>query len=423
MPRFLVLLVLAGASVGFAADPPKSGSTPEQLIKELGDPDFAVRERAFESLRAMGSAAIPVVERALKSDTPEIRRRAAELLPILKSQAALEPRRVTLKAGAAKLPDTLAEVSKQTGYSVVAEDAADGERAEVAIAGTSFWEAIERVAERSNRAVDVAKDEDGIRLTRSRARSPFVAFDGAFRIELVRLHEDRDIDFSKHVVGGVGDREHKLTLKLSVMAEPRFTILMASPAQITEAVDDKDGKMPPAPREDRRNRVLDPDDMAHAEFQIGTDGFLRRSPKLGTKLRTLVGTATVRVVVERKRVVISNYRQLMNQEIKVGNETLIVRSAKIQESGELYVSLQIPPKRDDMDERRWHQRVIIEDMWGKRLRPHGHGSGQSGGVYHIDQWCQMPGGLFNTFSPNLVIEDWVILDKQVRFAFKDVPLP
>jgi hypothetical protein len=207
------------------------------------------------------------------------------------------------------------------------------------------------------------------------------------------------------------------------MAEPRFIILMASPAQITEAVDDKDGKMPPAPREDRRKHVFDLDEVTRADFQIVADGFLRRSPKLGTKLRTLIGTVTVRVVVERKRVVIPNFRKLENQEIKVGNETLIVRTVKVQESGELYMSFQIPPKRDDMDERRWHQRVIIEDIWGNRLRPNGHGFGNSGKVYHITQYCHTPDGLFNTFSPNLVIEDWVILDKQVRFAFKDVPLP
>jgi hypothetical protein len=74
---FVVVFVLA-TPLGFAAEVP----TPKQIaqwIEQLGDNRFAVRENASKQLWQAGAAAESAVEKAVKSDDPEVVRRARDL--------------------------------------------------------------------------------------------------------------------------------------------------------------------------------------------------------------------------------------------------------------------------------------------------------------------------------------------------------
>ncbi|MDY3561262.1 hypothetical protein R5W23_002537 [Gemmata sp. JC673] len=90
MPRSLIALVLC-AGFGPSAEPFLKAPSPEQLTRQLGAPEFATREQASESLRALGAAALPAVQRATTSDDPEIRRRALALLPAIQARIAFTP--------------------------------------------------------------------------------------------------------------------------------------------------------------------------------------------------------------------------------------------------------------------------------------------------------------------------------------------
>jgi hypothetical protein len=53
-----------------------------ELVRRLGEASFAERERASEALRNLGSDAVAALEAGLKSPDAEVRRRAADLLPL-----------------------------------------------------------------------------------------------------------------------------------------------------------------------------------------------------------------------------------------------------------------------------------------------------------------------------------------------------
>jgi tetratricopeptide (TPR) repeat protein len=80
--RFLLApIFLCFAILGPAAD--TSEPTPKQIaqwIEQLGDNDFTVRENASKNLWQAGPTAESVLEKAVKSDDPEVVRRARELL-------------------------------------------------------------------------------------------------------------------------------------------------------------------------------------------------------------------------------------------------------------------------------------------------------------------------------------------------------
>jgi hypothetical protein len=73
----------------------------EALVRDLGDDTFSVRESATTKLTLIGEAALPHLEKALSSDDPEVRRRAAAIKETVVSTA-VERRKELLDKDALK---------------------------------------------------------------------------------------------------------------------------------------------------------------------------------------------------------------------------------------------------------------------------------------------------------------------------------
>lgn len=80
--RGLALALLLVAAVGLLAAPPTPPTKEEiaKAIKQLGDDDFGVRQKASQFLRTAGAAAEPALEEAAKSNDVEVSRRSREIL-------------------------------------------------------------------------------------------------------------------------------------------------------------------------------------------------------------------------------------------------------------------------------------------------------------------------------------------------------
>src|SRR5262249_54111570 len=74
----LVLAVSPPASAA-PATPPTADQV-ARWVEQLGDNDFATRQKASQRLWEAGKAAEPALARAAQSDDPEVRRRASEIL-------------------------------------------------------------------------------------------------------------------------------------------------------------------------------------------------------------------------------------------------------------------------------------------------------------------------------------------------------
>lgn len=74
--RAAVVVVLV-AAVGVAQPPAKEDAerVVSRLVEDLGDPVFSTREKAQRELWKRGAVVVPALERALKSDDPEVVRR------------------------------------------------------------------------------------------------------------------------------------------------------------------------------------------------------------------------------------------------------------------------------------------------------------------------------------------------------------
>ena len=145
---FAVLLLVALAP----AAPPTPAEI-RDLVRQLGSDEFADREAAEKKLDTAGAPALDELRTALRSENPEVARRARELVRKiqrrLENEKTLAPTLVELRATDERLDDVLAELSKQSQFTVVLGGLKQAELANRKITlstggQTPFWSAVLR---------------------------------------------------------------------------------------------------------------------------------------------------------------------------------------------------------------------------------------------------------------------------------------
>jgi len=128
-----------------------------QLIKQLGSPKFAIRDRAKKELEAMGTKALEALRQAAKSNDMETSRRASELVKKFEDKIAVDnllaPKKVNLKLKDVTVLEAVEELSKQSGYPIQI----DGDRTQLAkrkitlVTGdTTFWQAFDQLCQKGS---------------------------------------------------------------------------------------------------------------------------------------------------------------------------------------------------------------------------------------------------------------------------------
>lgn len=126
------LLAAVGAFTAFVATTvawavdtpiPPSPSTVDLFISQLGSESFADREAAARALEATGPAAVPALEAATRSASPEVSRRATEILARLRrstdSTTRIAPKAVRLSYKNAPLGTAVNDLKARTGLPIV----------------------------------------------------------------------------------------------------------------------------------------------------------------------------------------------------------------------------------------------------------------------------------------------------------------
>ena len=416
---FAMLLALA-AFPSRAETPP----TTEELIAKLASGKFAERERAAKAVRDIGPAALPALRKAAGHVDAEVKQRVGELIAALELVAALEPKRVTLGDERCTVATALEEIKRQTGYAITAEAAA-GSEYRFGVKGATFWEAVERVRRESGRILRKSSP-GGVHLALERDKgSAVVSFDGSFRVEATTFHEDRDIDFRERGDGKEsGRRDHILTLSLDVAVEPRF-VLIAADRAVVEVAEDEVGKpLPPAkPPSKEVGGLWEREPSFPKPFRPESVVLLRRSSERAKSMKELRGVVPVRVVVERKRIVVTEtVAKSKGAAFRIGKDSLRVTHAETEKDGTFRLKVALPSTEGPVG-RSWPDCIRVEDADGNAIKPTSFGTEQFGENY----WLMLgypPSGDPKVGPPlKLIVEDWVVRDVNVRFAFKDVPLP
>jgi hypothetical protein len=400
-----------------------AGPTDEELIARLGHEDFAERDRAFQSLQERGPALLPALRKAVAHRDLEVRRQIEQLIAIHEAAAALAPKRVNLQAGGRSLAEVLNDVEKQTGYKVEVDEKARLQPVGLELKQVTFWEAIERLGTATGRRLTVPYADEKLHLTEGKGLARFVAHEGPFRLELVGIHEDRDLDFTRPgEKEQAGRHEHRLKLTVSIEVEPRFPVLMSEAVHVLSARDEN-GKILKVLEHDVRLetlRRLFEEVIAKPDYRNDVRFTLQRTDT-GKTIKELRGTVAVQVAVDRKPIVVSReILKSMGTKCRIGPDDVEVQGVEL-ENRRLSLVLRVPETPKGQREF-WSQRVHIEDAEGNRYEQCGTGHAQIGLEYRVLlTYCEPD----RKVGPpaRLIIEEWTSLTYPVRFHFKEVPLP
>ena len=124
----------------------------EQLVVQLGSPNYRERVAASRALDALGDAALEPLRRAAQSADAETRRRALELVERIELRATtarlLAPATVSLDIHQLSRNDAIAEFNKATGASLRLHSnepiGTGGRRVTLRTGPVTFWEALEQ---------------------------------------------------------------------------------------------------------------------------------------------------------------------------------------------------------------------------------------------------------------------------------------
>jgi hypothetical protein len=412
------------AVIAFAEDQTPSV---EKLIEQLGSKEFAERERATQLLKAKGVSALPALKKAANHPDKEICRRVQELIPPLEAVIALSPKRVSLEAGKHSLSKALKAIEAQSGSKVDLADGADAEFESPAMKDIPFWEALDRIGRATGRTLQVPRRDNDTetKLKLCEGQSRFLALEGAFRVELVRLHEDRDIDFTEHDSDKKpGRRDEWLTASVKVLAEPRFLVLHVAKPQLEVAIDEE-GKSFRWQREQQLSEwedvplrhLLEPDYCRSTRFDF------QRLTDTSRMIKKLRGVVPIEVVGDRNPIVITDkLGESKGTKFKIGVEEFEIKRAEFDESGQFCLEIAEPTgiqRRTSM----WHERMRLEDANGNLCSPTTTGARSSATERQVLLYFS-PEPAAKVGPPcKMIVEDWVIVHHQICFEFKDVPLP
>ncbi len=151
----IVPIVLVGTVSAFDIPASDSGTRIPQLVEDLGNGDFATRQAAERQLDAVGEPALAPLRPACRSANPEVARRAQTLVARIErrieNERTLAPTLVELNVEKGSVSDLLADLSKQSDYTLTLDASPEGDDRSKLVTVKSgkvpFWAAVLQICD------------------------------------------------------------------------------------------------------------------------------------------------------------------------------------------------------------------------------------------------------------------------------------
>jgi hypothetical protein len=449
---FALAALLVGITSFVSAKEPVPGKSIEQLIDQLGSPDFTVREAAAKAIEALGPEALPALRKAKDHPDLEVRRRIKEWIPKFETEAFVAPKRVTLDVKKEPLEKVVAELARQTGYQLelATKDARPQKPISLRFAKTTFWEALDKVCQEGGLELHPEfGSPEKLTLSFEGKTSPYRAYQGAFRIRansfryLQQTSISKNIDFARLPrnagAGGQGKEQKDVSeifsFQFDFMAEPRLTVLYQSEPSLTEAMDDQKRSLLPKKMFDferfgPRTRFVSSSRMGQGFFSyhdLSTTVDLLAPAKDARSVKVLRGTIPVFLEKERKRtVLVENIAKAQGKKHKSDEFTVEIDLFKQLAGNNYNVYFTFTKnQRDGKDSDRGDGSFELEDAKGHRYQAHGSGWRSDGRTTVANISFGPPFNNAGQLGPpvRLVYIRSIPMEYHVPFEFKDLPLP
>lgn len=414
----------------------------KNLIAELASEDWRTREKAGRALEILAEKALPQMRAALlATDSPEAKQRLAVLVRKMDRARLTEPKRVTFSAKGLSAQQAYTEIAKQTGYRVEFNDGADrnGPKLALEFEGTSFWQALDAVANAAGHTVNADNGDDVVRVYNSEQLAPYLAHSGAFRFVATNINSSRNVQLNGVSKRGGAERVNEyMNLNFMVQSEPKNPMLGTTQVELTEAKDDLGGSLlPPKEQGGYRSNYINGGYRGHNTYASVN---LVRADRGATTIKSLKGRMGVVLLSGTvPEVTIADPLKVKKKTFAGRTTNLDIESVveDANQKGAYVVSLsarttaEVNPERGidyGWSNSLW-QRLELFDAQGNKYFTYGPNTNENNGlsIRMTLQFVQNDPrtGKQHKFSPpvKLVLQEWLTVTHEVTFEFKNVPLP
>jgi hypothetical protein len=420
----------------------KADAAIKKMIEDLGSDDWRAREKAGLDLSAKGEKALPQMRAALlATDNPEVQRRLAVLVRKLDRERLTEPKRVTLTAKDQTAKQVFDEISKQTGYRIEFGGGGQETKHSFEFDKTPFWQAMDAVANASGYNVYADYGDDTIRVYSQDSISPHVSYSGPFRILATNINTSRSVQLSNiSKRGGPPPVNEYMNLSFQIQSEPKNPMLGIMQPELTEARDELGGSLlPPQERNGYRSNYFNGGQRGHNTYMSVN---LMRGDRSATTLKSLKGrvgvvllSGTVADIVVGDVLKVKK-KSFTGRTVGIDVETI---EEDANQKGVYVVNLTakrvtpVDPNRGEdyaWSNNLW-QRMELSDEKGNKYFCYGPNvhNNNGGSIQLVVQFGaedrRRGGPAPNKLGPptKLTITEWQTTTHEVKFEFKNIPLP
>jgi len=423
---------------------PQPAPSVEQLIEQLGDRDFRKRDTAVKQLEALGPAALPALYKVQKHDDPEVRRRVSDLIPTLEVAALLAPKRITLNVKKKPIRQVFDEITKQTGYKIEFGVNNEQQLYDFEINDQPFWPAIDLLCHSTGLVLQQGYGDDRIRMNQQDGYVPYICYDGPIRIVANSFNHYRNVDFSFLPRTPQGSRRSDtLSFTFSIFVEPRMPLLGIGEVKLLAADDDQKQSMVPPSQHGPGIDPLNPGPRrwvsrygnGYRSYSQQAQVPLRKPSEKAESVKLIQGTVPILLLAQQKpELVTDKVLASKGKQVKVGTTTFAIEDVTETPNKQYQLKMTIlGENKDNPNDYTWinslYQRIELQDENGNKYQMSGNSWGGKGpNQANVTFTYANPnnGGVANPkVGPpsKLVYYTWSTIQHQVKFEFRDLPLP
>lgn len=393
-----------------------------ELVKQLSDADFALRESASAQLTEVGEPAVDELKQAAAAQDPEAKMRAEKILGDIEEHrllARLDPleTRVTLKADNVLLSKVLKEIEKQTGneFDLRPEISNFNDRAiSCDFDHVPFWQAMQELM--TKHQIGVAGDARslGMRVHSGGGQENWpTAVTGPLKMSITHINSFYNFQ----------DRQSYCNLGGQFWVEPRLHCEASYFPEVTRAVDDLGT---PLTMQAQGRGVMN---VLNDGVTGGWNVSLRNVPREARQISLVEGTITLVVPLVYDQVEVKDIENVKEGTGRKGQYAVRV-TGFVRQQGRLTAQIQVERTFVAQEEQRWahfgRQHFFLLDQEGNRIPPTtiNQQSGNSDGTRYT--W----GGTVEfSVQPQVKLASFGfkfasrVMKKTVPFRLENVPLP
>lgn len=408
------------------------------LVEQLGSPEYRVREQAGRDLSALGARALPTMKRAFaETDEPEIERRLEVLVKKIEYDRLIKPTRITYQAKNATVTQLIEVIFKQSGYRLAGVIPAEAAKIKMSVEwkDTPFWEALDAACETAgiissldeNATPEVNGDGfSGIMLYGNDTYNPYIAYGGPFRCVATNISMNRNMQLSGLPRRALAPRQSEyLNFNFQLMSEPKNPMLGFQPPIITKAVDEGGHDLAISTGAEYRSYYTPNMYRSHNQYVGLNLGTPNRS---ANSIKELRGKIIVLLLSDTRPELIVEKILTVKKKTFVSRTTELFIESVSESEGSVTITLNAKQLQPNPEDYSWantvYQRLEVQDTKGVKFTPTStNNQNQAPGTISMTVTFSPPEGKKAGKPSTLVLVEWIAVQKEIEFAFKDIPLP